>query len=240
MTTSDKQSGPKRFYKSVDFAKKGGSYSILLDGRPISTPARAPLTVPVEKLARIMVAEWDAQEDKIDPETMPMTKRANTAIDRVRGREKEVVADIVSYAATDLLCYRTDSPQGLIQKQCTLWDPILAWAMDDLGAHFNVQTGISHIEQPPASLATISKSLEGLDYLALTPLHTMTTLTGSALLVLAHLRSRLMAEEVWAATHVDEDWQISKWGEDDEAQARRAIRRAEFDDDVKFLDLVKQ
>lgn len=240
MTSATRPSGPKRFYKSVEYAKKDGSYAILLDGRPISTPARAPLAVPIEKLARIMVAEWDAQGDKIDPDTMPMTKRANTAIDRVRGREKEVVADIVSYAGTDLLCYRAESPEGLIENQCARWDPVLEWARDEIGAPLNIQTGISHIDQPEASVAAISRNLEGFDYLSLTPLHTMTTLTGSALLVLAHVRGRLKAGEVWAAAHVDEDWQIAKWGEDSEAQARRAVRRAEFDDDCAFLELVRQ
>ena len=240
MTKETTAKGPKRFYKSVTCAEKNGLYSILLDDRPISTPARAPLAVPIKNLADLMVQEWDAQVEEIDPETMPMTKRANTAIDRVKGREKEVVADIVSYAGADLLCYRAESPQGLVENQCALWDPILAWVKDELGAPLNVQTGISHIEQPSESLAAISNGLKDLDCFALTPLHTMTTLTGSALLVLAHIRERLNPEDVWSATHVDEDWQISKWGEDAEAQARRVLRRTEFDDDVKFLKLVKQ
>lgn len=238
--TSSKQPRPKRFYKSVDCAEEDGSFSILLDGRPVHTPARALLSVPGETLAREITAEWDAQSETIEPASMPMTKRANTAIDRVKGREREVLADIVSYAGTDLLCYRAESPQGLVESQCAHWDTVLGWAKEEAGAAFKVQTGISHIEQPEKSLSAISLEFEGFDYLALTPLHTMTTLTGSALLVLALAKGRLRPDEVWAAAHVDEDWQISQWGDDAEAAARREVRRREFDDDVRFLNLLRQ
>lgn len=232
-------SGAKRFYKTASLRTGDGGYQILLDDKPVWTPAREQLRIASEALAREVVSEWEKQGEKIDPASMPMTKRANTAIDRVRGREAEVAADIVSYAGTDLLCYRAESPEGLVDMQRAQWDPVLDWAAREFGAPFEVQEGIAHIEQPATALEGIAGHIKAFDCLALTPLHTMTTLTGSALLVLAHASGTLDADTAWAAAHVDEDWQISRWGEDAEASARRAVRRAEFDADVRFLELVR-
>lgn len=231
--------GPKRFYESVEVRPHEDGFAILLDGKPVRTPARGELAVASEALAREIEEEWAGQGEQIDPATMPMTKRANTALDRVRGREADVAADIVSYAASDLLCYRAEGPQGLVDMQCSHWDPVLAWAESALDAPLEVQTGITHVPQPDESLANIREALSEFDFYALTPLHTMTTLTGSALLVLALAWGQIDPDRAWAAAHVDEDWQISQWGEDAEAAARRAVRRAEFDADVKFLALVR-
>ena len=169
---------------------------------------------------------------------MPMTKRVNTALDRVRGREGDIVEEIVDYAGSDLLCYRADMPDGLVRLQQSHWDPVLEWAKDELHAPFTVATGISHVAQSDDSLARVRDALSENDFYALTPLHTMTTLTGSALLALALARGHLEPDAVWDAAHVDEDWQISQWGEDAEAKARRTLRRAEFDGDVRFLNIL--
>lgn len=232
--------GPKRFYKTVDVSRQGDQFAILLDGKPVRTPARGDLAVGCEALAREIAAEWSTQGAKIDPSTMPMTKRANTALDRVKRRETDVAADIVSYAGTDLLCYRADTPQALVDKQRMHWDPVLDWARRGLGASFEVQTGITHVTQPEASLDIVRQTLHACDFYALTPLHTITTMTGSALLALALAEGTLQPDSAWAAAHVDEDWQISQWGEDAEAKVRRNARRAEFEADVRFLELVRR
>ena len=213
-------------------------FSVLLDGRGVRTPAGAEFAVANRALATEIAAEWQAQRDKIDPATMPMTKRANTALDRVRGREDEVVEDIVSYASSDLLSYRAENPNGLVEMQAAHWDPVLAWVLSEFGAPFEVQTGIAHTDQPEKSMKRIRSAFAAHDFLALTPLHTMTTLMGSALLTLACAHRHLDADQTWAAAHVDEDWQIAQWGEVEEAAARRAVRRAEFDADIRFLALV--
>ncbi len=230
---------PKRFYETVSLEEGPGGVSILLDGRVVRTPARAELCVPGKVLAEAILGEWEAQKETIDPAAMPMTKRANTALDRVRGREVEVVRELVEYGGADLLCYRAESPEELIQLQCTHWDPVLAWMKSNIGTDFKIQTGVSHIVQPEQSLALVSGAFAAFDAFELTPLHTMTTLTGSALLALVLARGHLDADQVWDAAHVDEDWQITKWGEDAEAKARRAIRRSELNMDTSFLALVR-
>jgi chaperone required for assembly of F1-ATPase len=221
---------PKRFYKvaSVGNAPDGAGFSILLDQRTAKTPAKRALVVPYRALAEDISAEWATQANVVDPATMPLTTLAITAIDAVAGREANVAAQIVEYSGSDLLCYRADSPEALAARQAALWDPILAWAASDLGARFVLGEGVMPVTQPPEATAAIACAIAGMTPLPLAALHVMTTLTGSALLALAVRRKRLSADGAWAAAHVDEDFQISQWGEDTEATTRRAKRWTEM------------
>ncbi len=230
---------PKRFYKEVSTAPEGEGVAVLLDDKPIRTPAKAKLSVPSQALAEAIAEEWRAQGERIDPETMRLTKLANSAIDGVRGREAAVLDDLIAFAGSDLLCYRADAPEGLIAKQTEHWDPVLAWAKQGLGAPLNLAQGIVPVAQPQASLDRLRERLTGLDAFTLAALHVMTSLTGSALLAFAVAMKRLTPNQAWAAAHVDEDWQISQWGEDAEAGARRARRRQEFDAACRMLDLLR-
>ena len=237
MTPLSHGASPKRFCDAVRVEKLASGHAILLDGKPGLSPGQAELVVPTESLAKAVAGEWKAQGEKIEPETMPHTKRVNTALDRVHGREAAVVEEIVAYAGSDLLCYRAESPVDLIELQRGHWDPVLEWVAAEWGANFRTCAGVSHVTQPETTLAHIRRAFAAYDCFQLAALYAITTLTGSALLALAHARERLSADELWAAAHVDEDWQISKWGEDAEAQTRRAVRRVEFDADCLFLEL---
>jgi chaperone required for assembly of F1-ATPase len=234
---------PKRFYKSVSIAPMPAAASdathwrVLLDDRPLRTPAKAYFHVPTQALAEAIADEWRAQHTHLDPATMPLTKLANSAIDGVGDRQHLVRADIVKYAASDLLCYRADSPRELIHRQAQAWDPILAWAHTMCGAQFAVSAGVMPVAQAPAAMAAVAQALEPYDSFALAALHVMTTLTGSALLALAHAHGRLSAAASWAAAHVDEDWQIRQWGEDAQATARRAHRWTEMQAAARMLAL---
>jgi chaperone required for assembly of F1-ATPase len=230
---------PRRFHKEVGVAAGPGGegFAILLDGKAVRTPAKAVLAVPTRALAEALAAEWEAQGQHIDPATMPLTRLVNSGLDGVRGREAEVRADMVSYAASDLLCYRACEPEALARRQAEHWDPVLAWSREVLGASFTVADGITPVEQPQAAKTAVARALAGYDAFALTALHVMTTLTGSALLALAHARGRLGAEEAWAAAHVDEDWQIGRWGEDAEAATRRQRRWLEMQAASRLLAL---
>jgi chaperone required for assembly of F1-ATPase len=229
----------KCFYKDVTIAPEGDGVTVLLDGKPIRTPAKAKLILPSLALAEAIAEEWRAQTERIDPETMRLTKLANSAIDGVSARENEVIGDIVGYAGSDLLCYRADGPEGLVAKQSEHWDPVLAWAREDLGAPLKLSKDVVHVEQAAASLDGIRRQLERFDSFSLAALDVMTTLTGSGLLALAVALKRLTREEAWAAAHVDEDWQIGQWGEDTEAAARQARRRQEFEAAARTLRLIQ-
>jgi chaperone required for assembly of F1-ATPase len=231
---------PKRFYASVSVDAKGpADHRIRLDGRPVRTPAKAELAAPTPALAQAIADEWLAQGTHIDPLSMPLTKLANSAIDGVARRQAEVRADIAKYAGSDLLCYRADGPEGLQRRQSEAWDPILKWAEQDLGARLAVGAGLMPVAQTDAAKAAVARGLEEYDGFALAALHVITTLLGSVVLALAHARGHLSTEEAWAAAHVDEDWQISKWGEDAEAKARRARRWADLQAASRMLELVR-
>jgi chaperone required for assembly of F1-ATPase len=228
---------PKRFYSDVSVKAGGDGAALLLDGKPVRTPRKAPFVVPNAALAEAIAEEWRGQGERIDPETMPLTKLANSVIDGVAGNEASVIDDIVNYAGSDLSCYRADGPQGLVAKQTELWDPVLDWAKRDLGAPMRLAEGVMHVTQPPASLAELRMQLAGFDAWSLAALHVMTGLSGSALLALAVALGRLSPEQAWDAAHVDEDWQIGQWGEDAEAKDRRARHHRDFTAAAQLLSL---
>ncbi len=219
---------PKRFYKSVTVEPRDEGFAVLLDGRDVRTPAKNKLVAPDAPLAEAMAAEWEAQGEHIDPATMPVTRLVNTALDAVAEKMSEVADDIAAYAGSDLLCYRAEAPAALVARQAAAWDPPLAWAERALGAKLAVQTGLMPIDQSPAAIARVRAALNKFDPLSLAALHVMTTLTGSAVLALAHAEEEISLEDAWAAATVDDRWQSEQWGRDAEAEARHAERLAEF------------
>ena len=230
---------PNRFYETVSVEREKEGYALRLDGKPVRTPLKNLLVLPTRALAEAVAEEWRAQGERIDPETMPLTKLANSVIDGVHGNEAAVIDDIVAHDASDLLCYRADGPHGLVAAQQAEWNPVLDWAKEVLDAPFALSEGVVHVTQPQASLDRIKKRLLKFDAFSLAALHVMTGLTGSALLALAVALQHLTPEEAWAAAHVDEDWQIGQWGEDAEAAMRRAHRRRDFDAAARVLELSK-
>ncbi len=224
----------KRFYKDVTVGE-GAFFQILLDGRVVRTPGKRALLLPSRTLADFIAAEWQAQGAAINPGIMPLTRFANTAIDAVSDAQKEVANDIAAYAGRDLLCYRAVAPPELTRLQAASWDPVIHWAREALSAHFTVVEGVMPVEQPVLTLKKFSAALEPHDAFKLTALHVLTTLTGSALLALAYARGFLPSEDFWTAAHVDEDYQIAHWGQDEEAAHRRVLRRQEFDAACRLL-----
>ena len=219
----------KRFYRRAEMAPEEGGFSLRLDGRHAMTPGRRPLTVLDAALAEAIVAEWQRQGDVIEPTDMPATRLANTAIDGVAPRLAEVRKDVGAYAATDLLYYRAGEPVELAARQRQHWDPILAWAEERYQIRFLLAEGVMHIAQPRLTLAALAGAIANFNEpFRLAGLHLATTLTGSALIALALAAGAIDTEEAWAAAHVDEDWNIEKWGEDPEAARRRRSRLADF------------
>lgn len=219
---------PKRFYEKVATAAVEGGYAVHLDGRALRTPAKAPLIVPDESIAAAIAAEWAGQREFINPATMPLTRLVNSALDSVSREPDETRAEILRYAGADMLCYRSEGPDGLVALQEASWTPLLGWMQERFHARFVLAQGIVHVEQFPETIEAVDAALGDLDILRLAALNTITTLTGSAVLAVAVLHRHLSAEEAWAAAHVDEDYQISLWGEDEEASIRRAGRWSEM------------
>lgn len=226
---------PKRFYKDVSLSFENQAYHILLDNKPVKTPLKTELAVPCEALALMIVQEWDAQDTFIDPCKMPFTKLANTALDRVMQHRDMVVDDIVKYADSDLLCYRADMPDALIKRQNTLWDPVLTWLKQDYDIIFRTSSGIIYAEQSAETIEKVRQIIAAYDTFHLCPIHNITTLTGSVLLALSFIKGQMTAEEIWLAAHVDEDWQIENWGEDEDAMYVREQKWLELEATCQFF-----
>ncbi|MEH3117426.1 MAG: ATPase [Methylorubrum populi] len=221
---------PKRFYEEAGIAEAEGGFRLVLDGRGANTPGRRPLSVPNAGLGEALAAEWAAQEAVIDPRTMPLTRLVNTTIDGVVERRAAVAADLGAYAGTDLIAYRTGTPERLVAEQAAAWDPLVTWAAETFGARLFLAEGVMHVEQPEESVSALRAAVEAVDDpFRLAALHALTTLTGSLIIALAVLHARLTADEAWAVAHVDESHQASVWGRDAEAEARLVHRRAEFE-----------
>jgi chaperone required for assembly of F1-ATPase len=220
---------PKRFFATARSEERDGAFVLTLDGRPARTPARRPVAVPTRALGEALAAEWGAQETVIDPAAMPLTRLVNSAIDGVADDMTEVAEDIVKYAGSDLVVYRAGEPERLAAEQAASWDPILDWARDALGARLILSEGITFVAQPEAAVAALrARIARETSPFALAALHVMTTLTGSAVIALAHAHGRLTAAEAWEAAHVDERFQERVWGEDEAALQRRGAREADF------------
>ncbi|HZP78322.1 MAG TPA: ATP12 family protein [Pseudolabrys sp.] len=217
----------KRFYKEASAGEADDSFPVLLDGRPVRTPARRALAAPSRALAQAIADEWNAQQEVVDPARMPLTRLANAIIDAVADKSDAVNAEIGKYLASDLLFYRAEGPEGLLAAQAQHWDPVLTWAHEALGAHFVLAQGVVHVAQPQAALAAAIAAIPR-DPWRLGALSTVTSLTGSALLALALAADQLSVDAAWAAAHVDEDWQMAQWGRDTLALERRAFRFAEM------------
>jgi chaperone required for assembly of F1-ATPase len=226
----------KRFYGSAGLAEREGGVAVELDGKPVRTPARRLLAAPARALAEAIAAEWDAQAKVIDPARMPLTRLANSIIDGVTDAPGPVAVEVAKYLGSDLLYYRAPGPEGLVARQTQLWDPIIAWARERLGARFVLAEGMSFVTQPPEALAAARAAIPE-DSWQLGALHSITTLTGSALIALAVHAGRLSAREAWTAAHVEEDWNMAQWGQDDSVLERRAFRFAEMEAAAKVFKL---
>lgn len=228
----------KRFWKEASAIEADGGYAIALDGRPVRTPAKTPLVVPTRALAEAIAAEWQAQGETVDPATMPLTRTANSALDKVAPQRAAVAALIADYGGTDLLCYRAEEPAELVGRQAEVWDALLDWAEAEFGARLRIAEGVMPVAQSEAVLAALSEGVGALDPWQLAAFHDLVAITGSLVLGFAVARGRLDARAAWAAARIDEDWQAAQWGEDPGATALAAAKLAALSDAERFWGLV--
>ncbi|MEX1148080.1 MAG: ATP12 family protein [Sphingomonadales bacterium] len=228
----------KRFYKAVTVEAQDAGFAVLLDGRTVKTPGRAVLTLPTGALADAVAGEWDVQDDAITPDTMPLTRHANTAIDRIAGQREPVIGEIVSFAATDTICYRADYPPELTEREAEAWQPVLVWLREAYGAALVTASGIIHQPQPDDALDRLRGVVSDYDEFRLAALHTLTTVSGSLALALAVAGGRTPAAEAFELSQIDETFQAERWGLDSQAQVRRDRLRGEMIAAGRFLDLL--
>lgn len=227
----------RRFWKQAEPRPEGEGWAVYLDDKPLRTPGKQPLTVPTEGLAQAIADEWNAQDRFIQPQTMPLTRAANTAIERVPQQFGAIADMLAEYGGSDLLSYRAEAPEDLVQRQADAWDPLIDWSATALGAPVRITHGVVHVPQDEASLRRLRAELDGLDPIELTALHDLVTLPGSLILGLAVLRGRLSADEAHAIARIDEEYQAEKWGRDEDADRMAEGRLTAMRDAERFLTL---
>ncbi|SDX32077.1 ATP12 family chaperone protein [Roseicitreum antarcticum] len=229
----------KRFWTDTSVVPAEGGFTVHLDGRGLRTPLKAPVTVPTEAAAALIAAEWEAQTGKIDPETMPATRAANAAIDKVTGQQAEVTEMIAAYGDSDLICYRAAAPQELVARESAAWDPLVDWAAVTFGARLTVQAGVMHVPQPPEALRALSAPLHQMSAFELTAFHDLVSMSGSLVIGLASIMELAPTDTLWALSRIDEDWQTELWGSDDEAENLARLRKSSFVNANRFYDAVR-
>ena len=232
--------GPaKRFYENAESRAYAGGHGVSLDGRTVNTPLGKPLIVPSAALAQEIANEWQGQGDRIIPDTMPMMRLACTAIDKLGPNRASIIEQMCDYGANDLLCYRAEGPDDLVERQTVVWQPLLAWIKDFYGADLKSTSGIVHISQPEHAILKLRRAVDDHDDFEMTALAEITQLTGSLVLGLAFSSGHIGWAEAFDASQLDETWQNERWGEDYEAADRKKNRRSDMETTAQFLVLVR-
>ena len=228
----------KRFWKLAQVADADGEFAILLDGRPVKTPARAELKVPTRALAEAIAAEWNECGETVDPRAMPLTGLANAAIDRIEPDRENYASGIASYAESDLTCYRAEGPEALVRWQSESWDVLLAWARRRYDVDFQCVSGVMHVPQPEETVRRLGHAVKSLESFQLAGLSPLVTIGGSLVAGLAVLEEMMPAEAAWESVSLDDRWQLEQWGDDPDARASLDARRRDFLAAARFLDLL--
>lgn len=228
---------PKRFWKQAEVAETEGGFTVLLDGRALKTPAKTPFWVPTRALAKEVAAEWQAQSDKVKPESMPFTRTANSALDKVTPQFEAVADMLAAYGGSDLLCYRATAPKELVARQAQLWDPLIGWAKATFGTDLIVTQGVMPVEQPSASSRLFQTEVRALTPFQLAAFHDLVAISGSLVLGFAIARGHLGSGEGFDLSRVDETWQVELWGEDEDAAESEAIKRESLAHAARFFEL---
>lgn len=227
----------KRFWTASSVVETANGFQVQLDGRSVKTPSKADLILPTRAMADAVAQEWEAQQERIDPLSMPVTRSANAAIDKVRVQHAEVADMLAAYGDSDLVCYRASHPQALVLRQAQQWDPVLDWAEEALGVRLAPVSGVMHAPQPPEALDTLSARVHGLGPFHLAAFHDLVSLSGSLLLGFAAALDWRDPEDIWQLSRLDESWQEEQWGQDEEAATHAEIKRVAFLHAKRFFDL---
>lgn len=228
----------KRFYREAGVRETPDGFGIALDGKPVSTPAKRPLTVPTRALAEAIAAEWLAQGETVDPKRLPLTRVASIAVDLVAPRREAVVAELAKYAGTDLVCYRAEQPSDLAERQHAAWQPLVDWATSRFDAPLTVTAGILPVAQPTGSLKALETAVATYDTHRLAALHLATATCGSLVVALALIEGRIDADAAFASAELDESYEIERWGEDAEQARRRAGLKEDIALAARFVSLL--
>lgn len=227
----------KRFWTDVNVVAQEGGFAVQLDTRHVKTPAKAPLIVPSRDMGEAIAGEWRAVNEKIDPNLMPFTRSANAAIDKVATQFEEVATMLAAYGGSDLLCYRADSPATLVERQSKCWDPLLDWAHETFGGRLVSTQGVMPVTQDETAVNALTAPLFSASSFELAAFHDLIAMSGSLVLALAVTQRRLLAQDAWKLSRIDESWQAEQWGVDDDDAQVAEIKHIAFMHAARFYQM---
>ena len=230
----------KRNWKRALVSSRDGLWGIALDGNPLKSPAKKLVELPAHAAAELVAREWDEQNCSVDLESMPFSRLAYSAIDKVAPLHEQVAAEIAGYGESDLICYRAESPPELVARQESSWQPLLAWCKNEIGANLHSTRGVAFVAQPESSLSKLNQAVSSLNAFELAAIFEFVSLTGSLVLGLAVERGFVRPDEAWQASRVDEDWQLEKWGNDAEALESAESRKKDMKVAFEFLKAIRE
>ena len=228
----------KRFWRAASVEEQGAGFTILLDARPVKTPARVALALPTRRLTEAIAAEWDAQKDTVDPRARALTGLANAAIDRVAPDPATFAAGLAQFGASDLLYYRAERPRRLVEIQAAAWDPLLEWARRRFDIDFVLGSGVMPVDQPEATVRALGHAVATYEPFRLAALSPLVTVGGSLIAALALAEGVVARDAAWTAVTIDEQFQLDEWGSDAEAEKALATRREDFEAGARLLELL--
>lgn len=232
----DPSAALKRFYKTVAFEESDDGYFVTLDGHQLKSPAKRPMPLPSQDIAKALVQEWDTQDELINPSTMPVMALVSTAVDRIGQQRNGVVEQIAKYGETDLVCYWASDPEELAIRQAKAWTPLIEWTKDRFDIPLKTQTGIMHLPQPEGTFDAFQRIIDQYNDWELAALSSATHCTGSIVIALALMNKHLDAQAAFEVSQIDETYQIELWGEDWEAKDRRETILRDLNNVTRFLN----
>ena len=234
----------KRFWDTATAETAGQAWRVMLDGKPMRLPGGALLLLDNPALAHAIATEWQqaggTKGGAMSAADTPLTRMAGTAQERVAPNAKAVALEIARYGETDLLCYRAEDPDDLVQRQAAQWQPWLDWAAQRYSARLLVTAGIMHRPQPPEALAALVAAVAAHPPATLAALGLIVPATGSLILGLAVAEGVLSAESAIQAAQLDELYQAELWGVEWESEERRARIAADIALAARYLTLSRQ
>jgi chaperone required for assembly of F1-ATPase len=206
----------KRFFEQAGFDDEG---AILLDGKPLNSPAKHPIILPNQTLAKAVAEEWNAQGEEIDKATLPLTGMASLALDIAEPRRHELLVELLEYGETDLMFYHA-LEEELAAQQRLKWQPWLNRAQVDFGTRYEVTQSIIPVSQQPENKEKHLAKLDELDHWQLAVLAGVVKPTTSLLLGWFFLEKELDATSLFDLSRLEESHNAKEWGEDADAKEK--------------------
>jgi chaperone required for assembly of F1-ATPase len=234
----------KRFYTLVSTRKTDDGYVLQLDGKTVKTPSGQEIAAPTQALADAIVLEWAAQEEKVKPDTMPLTQILTTAIDKIRDREA-ITESVMRYLDTDMVCYWAKEPEEIAKRQKEVWGRWIKWFEEHYEVPLYTTKKIDAIKQDPEAHKRAWNYIESLDAYYFTVLHIMTSLSGSLVMALALSEGDITVDELFQASYLEELYRGELYNEElhgaaPNEEAERELFKRDAHAAVQFLELANE